>query len=154
MAYADSIRAATATTEEIASLIEGLLIGNSGQYESDPNASAISTTSTSFVDVTSASVTVSVAANEKALVLGQLNFSQSVTNAAVLIRVAQDGTGGGYSIGRAYRSSTGGQDGCLFCASIFAPSAGSRTYTLQWRASSDTAYTRFYALYVFPFQAS
>ena len=153
MAYADSIRAATATTEEIASLIEGLLIGTA-TVTSVTHSTAISTTSLTFVDVTSTSASVSIASGQSVLLLAHMTFSHGTANEAVEIQFLEDSTGLAYSIGRAYRANSGGQDTPMSLFTIRTPAAGTRTFKLQWRTTAGTAYCRRSVIVVVPFQAS
>ena len=139
MAYADSIRAATAKMGDVATLIEGLLIAQGSDHEA---AAATSTTSTSYVAYRTAETTLTIAANEKVLAIGYLLGSHGTANGKITITVMEDAVDTTYfSDVSAYRADTNGQDHCIVFPYIFSPAAGSRTYSLRWKATAGTIYS-------------
>lgn len=150
MPYADTIRTANPTFENVATLIDGQIITYSS-VEQDSNVSY-----TANGQVTAASIALSVAAGEAVLLLMNATCSHSVANETVRIRFQKNGTNLGATYGqiRSYRANTSGLDHQLFIHGIDAPSAGSQTYTVRIELDSATAYVRGYKFSAIKFRNS
>jgi hypothetical protein len=150
MAYADAIRAATATMEDVATLLEGFLIGN---YSTIDQASNKNTTSTSFTAIAGTSASVTVASGEKVLLLASIACSQSTVGQWVGFSFYRDGG----AIGNAkyftcdVANTTGYNDVLSMCI-IDSPSTGAHTYELYWKVSANTGYSDSQQLIILPFQ--
>jgi len=100
------------------------------------SSSDISTTSTSFVDMTSMSVTIT--SNGKPTLImftGAYN-----TPAQAFFRVLEDGVAihdGTYGDSQSFGSADAGDMSCVIYRT---PTAGSHTYKVQWRTVSGTSY--------------
>lgn len=138
MTYADgfSIRTPKANFENVADGLDGLLVS----YQSTNTSSLINTTSTSLVDYTSGSITISNATGEIIIVHAQISCTNSGADTAVFMTIREDSTDleeYGYN----GPSKTSGDMGCISLTAVRAPTAGSHTYKIRWRAEASTAYS-------------
>lgn len=139
MTYADNynLRLATATANDVASAVDGLLV----TYGQETHSTLINTTSTSFVDYTGSGITVSVASGE----IVEINAWIVVSGSGVVrasLKVSEDGSDLSSQADYVFhRSDTTGFDATLNYTVISAPSAGSRQYKIRWKTSSGTAYS-------------
>jgi len=134
MAYGDTIRTASATLENVASLIEGTLVA----YAEASGTGAFTTTSTSYVDYTSASVTVSTNTGELVLVVGRINFSVAQAANTVTSYAAIDADGSDTEVWRGtncINNGAGDEDMPMFFK-LYAPSSGSHTYKINVKIGS------------------
>lgn len=137
MSYADALRAATPTLETAATLIEGLLV-----VDLFVNSDTLrSTSSTSLTALTSMSGSLAVAANERVLLIGSVQFSHGTSNESLALSIARAGTALHTKYNRAFRSNTAGFDSTLTVFAIEAPGAGTHTYSLQWATGGGTVYS-------------
>jgi hypothetical protein len=140
MAYADSIRTKFARMNDVATLIEGQLIS----INESSSIGVISTTSTTYVAYTGASITLTVNSGEKLLVLYSANVSHGTSGARIIFDLYLDGTVTGSGLGAPWvssRSDTNGIDAVATNYLISSPAAGSHTYTLRWLTTTGTAYS-------------
>ena len=151
MAYADALRAATATMETAATLIEGLVT----DFARAAGTSLINTTTTSSsgVDYTSASVSITAAANDRVLIIARNGVSNSNSGNIVTFDVYEDATrldpGGRFYCARA---SVDGFDSILEQTHYRTPSAGAHTYKIKWYTNANTAYSYGFELIALAFQ--
>ncbi len=138
MAYADSLRSASATMESAATLIEGSLV----EFQRAASVALINTTATTVTDYTSASVTISVASGNRVKITGRIGVSNSNSGNLVVMDIYEDATildpGGSFYCAR---GSTAGTDGMLEQTHLRSPSAGSHTYKIRWYTTANTAYS-------------
>lgn len=140
MPYADTIRTANPTFENVANLIDGQLITWQSIDVSTGSALAFTTTGA----ITGASITVSVAAGESCFAFFSCSTSTSATLTGVEIRIRMDGTnvGNGFAYTQTFRGDTNGLDQTMTHHVINSPTAGSHTYTLFLNSASGTTYIR------------
>lgn len=126
MAYADSIRSATATMSTIASLIEGALtdINNVSVTASQ------TISSTTYTDATSTSQSVAVAAGESVILIFSGQFSAATANDEVGFQLLRDSTVLTSKLMKCV-GATDVKDGVLNW--IDQPSAGTYTYKIQFK---------------------
>lgn len=138
MAFADALRAATATFEGVADLMEDQL----AVYNWDNIAASISTTSTSLTDYTNAEVSLTCADGDMVLLLCMGTFSNSASGNSVSLNIAKNGTS--YSNNMTAKAGANDTSGTEFFLGTFvvdAPGAGSHTFTARWATSAGTAYS-------------
>lgn len=142
MTFSDtfSIRSKSLSANNIALALDGLV----GDVQTDTHTTLISTTSAAGVDYTGISITVTVNANEKVLLIATMNCSADASGTKVILDLTEDGSvitaiTGGYFL--TSRNNTAGIDGTIPCIGYSAPSAGSHTYKLKWYTSTGTAYS-------------
>ena len=136
MAYADVIRSANYTREDLADLIDGALVLD---YDSYSSAALVSSTS----EVTSnASLTVTAAAGQMVIFHFASNFSNSIGNQA-FFRVWKNGTAWTYyHYTHSDTSSASGQE-ANWSITLFdiGPVSGSNTYTLYFGSDGGSGTT-------------
>jgi len=142
MTFADnySIRSKSITANSIASALDALV----SDIQTDEHTTLINTTSVAGVAYTGISITVTVNANEKVLLLANMNCSADASGTKVILDITEDGTvitpiTGGYFL--TARNNTAGIDGTIAIHGYSAPAAGSHTYQLKWYTSTGTAYS-------------
>lgn len=122
----------------MASLIEGALATHSVVSVTG----IINTTSTSYINYTSASVAATARAGDVVLLIGNMRVSASGASVRTMMQFTEDASVVGQpSSYVAYRTDTGGEDGTIANFEIHAPSAGAHTYRLQWKNSTGTCYS-------------
>jgi hypothetical protein len=144
MSYADSIRAATATMEDVASLVEGLLISKTVVSQS---TAAQSSTSASYVPMTGMSLTVTVPASPALVILrAHVSLAHSTLNKYSFCAISEDSTG--TVLPNCYRAifkepigDTSGYRVTVSTSVFTAPSAGSHTYRILWATEAATVYS-------------
>lgn len=106
-------------------------------------STAINTTSTTFVTATGLSLSVVVATGEKVVLSATLSVSHGTTLNAVKARLYEDSTALGEIMGLiTHRADTVGQDGVIALNWVYAPTAGTYTYTTKWAVDAGTGYSR------------
>lgn len=150
MAYADAIDGPNWTATSAAALINGLQIG----YGSVELNSVLSTASTTYVDVTGSTVSVTLASGQRALALGQMVVGNSTSGKLVTMSISIDGTDQAFIEPTAYctRAGTAGFEHTLNWMAVTAPGAGAHSYKLRWKTDGGTAYSQYQRLYVIKFQ--
>lgn len=139
MAFADSIRTATASLDGAAPLLEALLLNRASASRT---GSVINTTSTSFTDYTSLSVALTVPSGGRLIIEGTITGSASASGTTVSAQFTEDGSAiGVISAMASARNDTNGFDFTIPLKFDKAPSAGSHTYKIQWKTSTGTAYS-------------
>lgn len=133
MAYADALRSATPTMEDVADLIDDAL---PTIYR--VNASGLSsTTATSATTLTSMTDSVTVASGQRMMVWYAFNYSIQTAGDRFKVQIYVDGvgfTGGTHDIGRE-GTETGTLGEMLVCSGCFNPqSIGTGTYDVEIRA--------------------
>ena len=122
-----------------ATLIDGLVLKSSGYTYT---GAALSTTATSYADISSVTSTLTVAAGQRALVMFTANCSNSNTGVGLAFQIVEDGTARQSSEVFFHTTSTLGnikQVAMIYQAT--APSAGSHTWKVQWKnITSATGY--------------
>ena len=140
MAFADSIRTASATFELVASLMESQLV----EYDYDAVVAGISTTSTTMVDYTDISITKTSTAGQTLIAWASVTLSHGTTLTNIDVQLVLDGTLMTNSQLARYhstRANTGGRDITQHVFGVVEPSAGSHTIKLQWSTDAGTAYS-------------
>lgn len=142
MTFADNylIRSKSLNGNAIASALDALV----SDVQTDVHTTLISTTSAAGVDYTGISITVTVNANEKVVLLANMNCSADASSTKVILDLQEDGAvitsiTGGYFL--TSRNNTAGIDGTISIHGYSAPAAGSHTYKLKWYTSTGTAYS-------------
>lgn len=138
MTYADdqNVRSENANFLNVASALDGLLAA----YSVATATSTISTTSTSYVDYTGASLAITVNANEIVLLTADLSvsLSGSVPN-KITAQFTQDGSAIGIERQSYFRTANAsGDEGNLQLFHIIKPATGAHTYKVQWKVSGGT----------------
>lgn len=141
MTYADdfNLRTSTATAEDVADAVDGLLTA----YQQQLHGTAISTTSTSSTVYTGSSKTVTVADGEIVEIIAVLVCSHGSSGGVVALTVEEDGVNLGNS-SRWYSptADTSGNIGTVNFHQISTPAAGSHTYKIKWNTvAAGTAYS-------------
>lgn len=138
MSYADALRAATPTLETAATLIEGLL----ATYNYTNLSAVINTTSTSVVDMTGTSTSVTVATGDVVLVLGLCSWSHGTLGGQMSFYIGRNGSAiAGGVASTTYVASTSGFTNSMPIFAIDTPGAGTHAYTLQWACVAGTLYS-------------
>lgn len=139
MAFADTLRSATVSWSDAATLMENLLITASVDFDSD----VISTSSTSYQVMTGNSLSVTVVAGEKVLLLATGNCSHGTAAGFVFFGLHRDTTQVGIdkNISVPY-SGTGGDSNEWTVIGLDNPGAGTYTYTCKYKVSAGTGYVR------------
>jgi len=140
MTYADNynLRLATATANDVASAVDGLLIS----YQRQILSSTISSTSAASTVMTGSSVTISVASGEVVEINACVTLSHSVIGSQIEVTVEEDGVNiTPNSRWIATASLTNGIEGTVSYHNIITTSVGSHTYKLKWATSAATAYS-------------
>lgn len=125
---------------DVASAVDALLVTTSQVV----TGGAISTTSTSFVDMTSMSISVTVASGESVILLSFVSMSHGTSNEAVEMQF----TRGGVAIGNTHKAftittGTGGEQNNVPLMYIDTGTTGSLTYKVQWKVGIGTGYVNF-----------
>lgn len=140
MAYADSIRAVTATFNDVATLIEGQLV-KSATVETD--SLLTNSTTADWTQYTGSGITITVASGEKVFLSGSFNYSG--TSGQQLRFVIRRGTSTAITdTDRIFTHSVTATDGIRECGSIQCldnPGAGTYTYYIYWIVQS-TSYSK------------
>lgn len=142
MTYADNynLRLATATANDVASAVDGLLTTYGSQ---EISGSVINTSSASFVVLTGSSITVSVASGEIVEIIATITLSHGTASTGISFTVEQDGVDQS-PVSRwtsPTTTSTGGLYATITWTKILAPSVGSHTYKIKWATDAGTAYS-------------
>lgn len=146
MAYADTIRTNTCDMEDVADLIDGLIITSDTVTKNGLS----STASTSYVDLTTTGVSLSPDGTQDVYIFGYVAVSCGTAADRVEILAYEDTTAGGAitSLFTANSTSTAGAKVTIPIFHIFsAPSAGSHTYKLKWKVAGGAAGTIYSANY-------
>jgi hypothetical protein len=135
MAYGDTFRKTSWTSEDLATSIEGLLI--------DVNTATGTFLSTSSGNVTIATITLTLEAGESVLLIGDLTYSTSTAQDVIGFNLYRDATAlltrSRWS--ESSKGTTSGQQSSASASTIDVPSvAGTYSYTLQFFPNSSTAY--------------
>lgn len=153
MTFSDTYLLGTnqANFPQVAAALDALLVGVSTVFTSGN----INTTSTSFVDYTSASAAITIASGEQVLILAEAAFSLSGgSNNKASFQLTRDGAAiGKVAYGRGV--SPGATDGVEQHVSFWhveTPSVGAHTYKIQWKTSSGTLYSADASLAILAFQ--
>lgn len=140
MAYADSIRAVTATFNDVATLIEGQL-AKSASVETD--SLLTNSTTADWSQYTGSGLTLTVASGEKVFLSASFNFSGTSTNQIRF--VFRRGTSTAITdTDRIFTHSVTATDGIRECGSLVCldnPGAGTYTYYVYWIVQS-TSYSK------------
>lgn len=142
MTYADNfnLRTSSINGNSIASAVDGLV----SDIQTDTSTALINTTSTSSVDYTGESISVTINSGEKVLILAQINVSASASGIKIIMDVTEDGSIITSSVGGFWlsaRNDVNGVDGTISISAYSAPAAGSHTYKIKWKTASGTAYS-------------
>ena len=136
MAYADTIRTASADMEDVADLIDGLIIDDQ-QVTSNGVISIATATPTLY---TGSSITVTTGTDD--VVMLTAHMACSVGNTATRVDMFFRENAATSTIAGVYRdatTSTAGDRGSIATSKIYTPSTGSNTYSIYW--ASTTAAT-------------
>lgn len=140
MTYADdyNLRLASATQEDVADALDGLLV----KYGAQEHSTLISTSSLIPVVYTGSSITVAVAANQIVEIDALMTWSNDTISSGCNFTVEQDGVDL-TPIGRffSHRGSGAGTDITTPFKKIVAPSVGSHTYKIKWYVGSNIAWS-------------
>lgn len=138
MTYADgfNIRSTSANFDGVANALDGLLAA----YSVATATSSITTTSTSFVDYTGASLALTINSGEIVILRASLAVSVSVTVPnKIHAQFIQDGVAIGIDNQFMCRTANaGGDETNLSLFHIIAPAAGAHTYKVQWKVQGGT----------------
>lgn len=149
MAYADTLRAVSATLNIAADKIDGLLVKNTTVVYTTP---VLSTTSTSAVDLTSATATLTLTATQKAFLLFDVSFSHGTALGGVSFSLLQNGTSVKSWLFLGFNAFTGGYGQGASLHSLLATGAGTHTYKVRWFVNSGTGYVSSYTFTVLVFE--
>lgn len=151
MAFADTIRATTATMHDVGDLLEDLLLVSSDKAAS----STINTTSTTLTDYTGASISITTVTGQILITSSNIQFSHSADAIRSTFAHTLDGTDAG--ILGYYTSSAANTSGGLDSVSmttLWAPSAGAHTFKIRWETDSGTVYSAGYQIYALALRIS
>lgn len=139
MAFADTLRSATVSWSDAATLMENLLITASVDTDTD----VVNTTSTSYAVMTGNSLSVTVVAGEKVLLLASGNCTHGTSSGDVYFGLHRDTTQVGVDkIVRVAFNGTGGDLNEWTHIGLDNPGAGTYTYTCKFKVSAGTAYVK------------
>lgn len=150
MTFADNydLRIPKANFNSVASALDALLV----TYQRSAATSTINTASTSLVDYTGASISITNATGELIVVYAQISASNSTAAAEVKMCIREDSTDlSAYTL-TSSSGSTGGDVGMISYLDVRAPTPGAHTYKIRWRAGSNTAYSAGYLLWAMTIQ--
>lgn len=151
MAYADTIRTTSCDMGTVATLLDGLVVS----YTQYVGSSTFSTSSTSVVDITGATITTpTIRTGERVLIYGAIHASNSSQYQALSFRV-RDGSNS-VRIQQTHREPigrTGGDSFVVRGSLIDFPAAGSpMTYKLSCLVGGGTMYTTRQVLWAIVFR--
>lgn len=152
MAYADDLRAVTATYNQAADLIDGLLVGSQSAIADG----LIGSTSPSYADMPSLSLSQTVKLGECVILVGLVTYSITTLGPVLFLGFHRDST---LIPGEtAHGSPAASADGLLSTAVVFgvdAPSAGTYNYKLRWAiGGSGTVYSGLRRMWVLKVRGS
>lgn len=144
MAFADSIRTATYTREELADLIDELHdFSDSKDVQSAISGTITSSTSSSAVDLDTTELAFTVPSGEEYLLRYEslINYTHSSTGIGTNYFLLLNGVS---TVQQTILSPTAGASGNLFSVYLYynlIATAGTYTFKVQWSASSGTRYS-------------
>jgi hypothetical protein len=148
-----------ATSKAIADSFLGSIMGTDGiaKFHYVGDGSTINTASTSFVDMTGMTKTITPQSTKsKFLIFFICEMSMNTGNSFAEILINKDGVGIGSSFPRIVHSnnlSTGGFGQHIIGAVFNSPATASNiTYKLQWKVGANTAYSRIKHLFIIEFK--
>lgn len=153
MTFADTynLRADSVSFNDIANAADALLVVPS----IITSATIINTTSTSAVDYTGISLSVTVASGEKVVLVSYASVSNSTSSAFVNLRIRRDSTDLGDLHGVFVdAASTLGFTKYITLLAIDTPTPGTYTYKLRWHVDTGTGYSARAALLALKVRAS
>lgn len=137
MAFGDTFRATTWTGEDLADSLEDLLV----EYNSLELTSTINTTSTSLVDYTSGSVTVTAETGDILLCTASMSCGHSATGGQSTLAINVNSSDSQEVYALSYTTNANGTTNCIAHSYIAAATSGTNTIKLRWRTNTGTVYS-------------
>lgn len=151
MTFADNfnIRNSQLSGNNLASALDALL----ATYQSDVNTGVINTASTSYVDYTGASLSISSASGQILVIYADIALSHGTDQGLITAAINYDASNVLERYCTASGSGTGGtRDTLSLFHVVAAPSVGAHTIKLQWKVGSGTGYSSAANIYAFCLQ--